>query len=349
MKNVSAGYKLIIFLFVLGTAFFAFQRYSAISLRSNDSNNVTLAQTTPPLSAWMWESPSKYTYEDQRKLLNKAFSRHISTIFLNIEEYVNIKESSLPPLEITQQLADYEQSLSKFIELSNKNNIQVIALAGDVTWSFDTHRYITAMLIEFVNNFNLAHSTTRFAGIQFDIEYYNSSEYKKASKKEKIKMSTAYLDLVETLLAKSETPFGLAIPYWFNRKDSEINFEYNSKQGTIFTHLQDILGLDTGTESDKPVLPNHLAIMSYRRKTLGNNGTVEIVKGLFKSLQKSNKALTLYIGQDTATNDTAMSFQPNEWNEFIEAVNVLNSTFDEYSSYGGVAVHHLSDYLKMEK
>ena len=300
----------------------------------------------PKFSTWMWESPSEFNSTQMEALLDEAADRHIETIFLNVEEFINIYESKSNTVDKDARLLAFDNSMQMFIRLASERNISVWALTGASNWVESSHIYLPPRFVEYVNTFNAKYPTTKFAGIQFDIEYYNSEKYKDSSKKNKTKISADYLDMVSQLERESEYPLGFAIPYWFNRQDSEMRFDYNNSNATVFEHLIDILGSVPNSEAQPQ---NHLAVMSYRRKTLGNNGTIDIVSGLFSTLQNSEKQLTLYLGQDTATSDYSMSFAKNEWIEFLDAAQLVNQEFGEYGSFGGIAVHHLSEYLLMEE
>nr|MBP7928100.1 hypothetical protein [Patescibacteria group bacterium] len=197
------------------------------------------------LSSWMWESVVDMPEEDQISLLSQSKEQHIARIFLDIEEYITLTEK-----DDIEGINNLKQKLTFFIREAKSRDIEVYALAGDVSWIFEDYRYIPKKLVEFVNEFNAMSQEEKFAGIQFDIEYYNSNEYKDSKDKTKVQFSKDYLDMVKSVKELSDTPVGFAIPYWFNRDDELMKISYNDKNRTIFRHLIDILEVDQQSKTN---------------------------------------------------------------------------------------------------
>lgn len=298
----------------------------------------------PKFSAWLWKDVSKYTEEEITNLVLESKKRQIRRIYVNVEEYILILESDNTEAQKQVLINNYESKLSLFIKIANENGITIMAMAGGTLWAFDSHIYIPKTLVAFVNEFNTKHEANKFEGLQFDVEYYNSDIYKDAGANEKVKLSREYLNFVQTINSQAQLPIGFAIPYWFDRNDAQMTFTYSGVKASLFEHLLKLIGKQE--DEDKNTY-NHLAIMSYRRKTEGNNSTIEIVKNLFKLVETSDRKVLLLIGQDTATEDTSMSFLKNENKEFLNAAVTINKQYGKYDFYDGVAVHHLTDYLLM--
>src|SRR5690606_21907295 len=105
------------------------------------------------------------------------------------------------------------------------------------------HTYIPHTFLDYVLNFNAdPQNEIKFAGIQFDIEFYNQDNYKN----DKQGYSVDFLNLVQALAAKvagtNDFVLGFAIPHGLDRADGkapEINF--NKQKRLVIPHMLTVL------------------------------------------------------------------------------------------------------------
>jgi hypothetical protein len=288
---------------------------------------------------WIWQSPHKIKQEDLDELLAFAKEKNIKVIYFYIEDYISLKEGK--DKDNPEKIAAYNTDVRTAIAKANKQGIEVHALAGDSTWADPDYSYLAPMVLDYVLAFNATpNQTEKFSGVQFDIEFYNKDNYKD----DRSATITHYLDLVKKLSdrVKQESngslTLGFAVPYWFDSgKNNAPKITYSKKNQTIMEHLLNILH-DTNS---------YLALMAYRDHAEGKNGAIEHTKNDLALADKQTGKVKLYVGLETEKNEKGVTFYKEDIKDFYTATEQISQAFSNSKSFGGIAVHTLPGYKKL--
>lgn len=288
-------------------------------------------------SAWLWDSPLQMDDVKVRELVNFAAEKNIKTIYLFIEDYLAISEKSKSDqAKKTTELALFEDKLKQFISQANLVGIEVEALAGNVNWAEKEYTYIPRAYLDYVLDFN-QRNEQQFAGIQFDIEFYNQDDFKK----NKQDLTVNYLNLISDLVkrADSKIKIGLAIPHGLDNDKGTVSFvEYNGEEASVLAQLIQILPPKS-----------YLALMAYRNYAEGNNGSIEISRPTLDLVNASGKDIQVYIGMETNENEEEhITFYSKSQNDVNFTAQKLAETFKANDHFAGFAIHTLVGYQQLK-
>ncbi|MGM7702553.1 hypothetical protein ACSVDE_12565 [Pseudalkalibacillus sp. Hm43] len=273
---------------------------------------------------WAWH-PSKeiHTEEARLELVNFAIRKGIDAIYL----YVGESEDST---YLTRNPDHYRS----FIRLAHEKKIDVYALDGEPTWSYEQNEPIKR--IEQILDYN-ADSTPeeRFDGIQFDIEPYLLDEWDTGDAE---RMIQQYLDGLKTYVTKVHTyekdrqfPFMIAIPFWF---DSEKYYTtYDGEDKALSDHVMDIV--------------NYVVIMAYRDRAEGKDSILSHTEN--EMSYAAGNGTKLIIGVETKGVEPEKVTFHEEGEAYMEKqLQLVEKQYDNEQAYGGVAIHHYHSYKKMK-
>lgn len=291
------------------------------------------------IASWLWASPTEFNPKDLQDLMDFCKREKINTIYLRIDDYINITELENKNLR-KQKEVEFNNAIQRFLEVANEYDIKIHALAGHPSWSEPSLSYIPVLLADYVIKFNKSkENTIKFDGIQFDIEFYNQENFKN----NKDASLLEYLELINNLVGKISTHnkksdhqlrFGLAIPYWFDKDENKVMWKGKDKQ--IAYHLIDILDQLPGS---------YLAIMAYRDSPRGKNGSINISKDEIIYAQNNTQNISIIVGQEVDnTEEKRISFFNKGKSYFKRAVIDIISEFSQYQVFKGIAVHDLLAY-----
>lgn len=306
-----------------------------IMVKTNYSVGVPLSKSLV-MGAWYWESPESADVSQYSLLLEKAHKNSINTIYLSIDGYLDLVELK-DSAEKTQMLNWFNNNVIAFITKAQENHIAVQALAGATNWVTDDYAYIPPLFLTYVQQFNQAHPSTPFEGIQYDIEFYNDPSYGE----NKVLYSQKYIQLLTTLVQQStQTPslkLGFAIPFWFDSNVPMIPI--NSQSKLLYQHLFDVL--DTYENS-------YVAIMDYRNYTDGEDGAINLIKNEFDYLASENKSVDIIIGQETTNVEPAkITFYGMSKSKLHKNMQLIYKQYASHSSMKGFAIHDLEGFLQL--
>jgi hypothetical protein len=315
MKNINKYYKYAF------AALVVILLATYLIMRKSPTTTPNETEKLPSLAVWVWDNPSSLTGKKLDELLDFSQENNISTIYLNIEEYINIYESK------DKNFDNFDKSIDDILRKTNEKNIKVHALSGSADWHLDSHSYIPPIMLDYVNDYNRTHEV-KFDGFQFDIEFYNQEEFK-GNEAEQTKM---FLDLIESFQQKAPNNFGLAIPYWLSDR------EYTGK--SLQTELFEIL-----SEFESP----YVAVMAYRNKADGKNGTIEISENILEETQNDFPNINVIIGQETTKIDEKnATYFGMPKSQFTAELLKIDEKYKAYNSYKGIAVHDIKGFREMK-
>lgn len=297
--------------------------------------------------AWIWESPRNLGIDEFARMMQFAQHNNIKTVYLFIEDYLGIIEDpKLNDEKREQKLKELNTKVARLLAIAREHDVEVEGLAGNVDWAEFGHEYIPETLLEYVLEFNRTNSE-KFAGMQFDIEFYNQSNFKRS----KSRYTVNYLNLIKELKAQvtasgqADFRLGLAVPHGLEREDGLVpEVDFDSKVQNVFSHLLDIL-----TETN-----SYLVIMAYRNFAQGNNGSIEISEDAVNLAEKASqqardKQFKIYIGMETVdVSPQHITFYDKSKVDVHNAAADITNKFKDKSVYGGIAIHTLSAYRELD-
>jgi len=291
-----------------------------------------------PIAVWEWRPITGFSDEEILKLLDYSQKKGIDVIFLSIDEYIDIVENkdSLKKEQLTNQ---FKNRLGVFLEKAAQRNIKIYALAGHPDWATESHRYITEELTLFALNYNLNRSVESgyLQGIQFDIEPHSLDEYNRFTAYDYLLDLQKTVDLVVLTFENNSTStfdVGFAIPFWFD-EENELSpeIEWTGKRQAVFYHIADRL-------ADLP--SSHIALMTYRNRASGQNGTLQISKGEFEYINRMNYSTKLWIGQEvTDVNPVQITFFNSKWSQILSEFKAINSALVAKVEFAGIIINDL--------
>ncbi len=298
---------------------------------------------TGKTSSWLWKSAQSFSAKDMNNVLDFAKSMNIQTIYLRIDDYIDIYEMK-DQTKKNIKLKDFNEANKKFIKQANKRNIKIHALGGDVTWAEPDYRYMTFLLLDYVKKFN-TNEKDGFSGIQFDIESYNMNKYE--SRRTNILKN--YLTTVDKIVKTCKIEglcddvkfsLGFTVPFWFdNENNNHVTLRWNKQTKPVVYHLLDILNRNTNS---------YVVIMSYRNFAEGKDGSIEHAFSEIEYADKYAPNVSIIIGQETTyAKLKKISFFGKDKKLFNQEINKIRYSFNENKTFDGIAIHNLLSYMQL--
>jgi hypothetical protein len=283
----------------------------------------------PVVATWVWKSPTEIN-GDAASLLEFAAEQKINTVYLYIDEYIDIYETSDKKAKEIK-MADYEEALKHIISEAQSRGITIHAMAGNSNYSYDSHEYIPPIIIEHVYEFNKKNPGTPLAGIQFDIEFYDNKKFF-----QDIPSYTAsYLKLVDNSAKQvaslnkkynQNLQLGFVIPFWFDGQNDYF---------------------------EKPILPNvieslsktdggYVVVMAYR------NNVKDVLEVSMTELDAADKAgIKVLIAQEVAKNtDQKITYYGMARDEIKSTFNQIIGLSSAHPSFVGICIHDLTAFME---
>lgn len=285
------------------------------------------------IASWLWKSPLELDTKTQTTLFSFAAREHINTVYVDISDVLDMTQD---PIKKTK----YDAAVTTLLTNAKKYNITVQGLAGDTNWSDSDHKYIAPAILQYVLEYNQTHST-KFSGMQWDIEFYNDPSFKTDQK-----ISTqAFLELVQILrdgvvadplAITNHFALGFTMPYWADGQNNNISpINWSGKSSYVGLLVIDELNQ----------LPSsYIALMSYRNHALGDGGSIAISKNIVS--YASTKNVGIIIGQETSkVSDTPnISYFGTNKQVFKNNIHDIINALSGFIAFKGIAIHHLESY-----
>lgn len=303
-----------------------------------------LKKSKKEFGVWVWTSPHEMSVEDQEKTLEQAVRAGFRTVYVTIDDYIDVDQIEDPDVR-EEQIIAYENSVDSFLKIAARYGIAVHAEAGGKTWAFSSNRSKAYVIADFVLEHNKK-SLYKFQSLQFDIEPYDLPEYYE-HKKEYL---SDYLRLVREskLLLGDKLPLSLAIPEFYDSADEVPLIFFEGKTALPFEHL---LSLLSGANGDS------LVVLAYSDSARGEKGSVAISKDEVMLASKMKNPIRIVIASETghtgASPDEILSntvtFFGKTKSYVFSQLQIIDNSFGFSPAYGGIAVHYLDTYLALKE
>lgn len=279
------------------------------------------------VAAWIWEYPTKIVGEIG-PLLEFAESEKINTIYLYVDEYVDIYEMT-DEAEKTRKMAKYLEALQTILSEAKKRNLSVHAMMGNTNYSYDSHSYIPPLVIDHVYDFNDKNQELSFDGIQFDVEFYDNDQFFRSTNE----YTDSFLQLVTDSVTQvgklngkynQQLKLGIVIPFWFDKPNDYFG-------DPIYPDILQSLSSLEGS---------YLVIMAYRNKL---EAVMEISKEELVAAQTAGVEIVVAQELSKNTEETITHFGKSR-DQIKQFLNQLLQAGSEYSSFAGIGLHDLDAY-----
>ena len=282
-----------------------------------------------PRSIWVWESHTRTALNDinaRNELFDLAETKNIDTVYLYADYYDGAGYAA-------NDVVDNPGLYRSFISEAHSRGIEVHALLGSQaleTWNYFLPEKRTDALAMITNvlNYNSSSSVNElFDGFNVDIEPYIASGWWGSQPT----YATYYLEMLsqqKQLIADSgqNMVFGPVIPRWYETS-STFELEWNDTTQNLLYHIMDI--------------GDYITIMDYR------NIAEQIINDALNELMYGDLSGTeVVVGIETAPTEEGeyVSFDGKTEAEMEAILAEVEEIFENYTSYGGIAIHNYDSY-----
>ncbi|HYC79790.1 MAG TPA: hypothetical protein VEC17_02080 [Candidatus Binatia bacterium] len=257
------------------------------------SVNAAEGYSFPPnqeIAVWEWRTPSYFKTSTIRSQYFSQLSKEgVNTVYVNIKNFLEVYSSQR---DRELKIANFNRQSADFIAAAKSYGIKVHALAGAADWFKAEKSDNVFILLNHILDYNYK-NTYKFAGINFDIEYYTLSDYKT----NRAAYASQYLNMVDRMIATIKSSrhsymnLGLTIPFWIDKVNANNpSIVYKNTTATPGVHLMNLLSRHSQT---------YLSIMAYRNFYDGADGTVNLVKDELDYIKSKNYSTRVIVGQET--------------------------------------------------
>lgn len=283
--------------------------------------------------SWVWTAPVDMTEEFKKSVLDTASSNGINVLYVTVDDYLNIHNMPDGEEKNIKKKA-FSDSLESFIKEAKEKGIAVDAEAGWRDWAEASQKWKATVIVDYVKEYNSTH-TYKLRGFQYDVEPYLLPSYNKTSNRALLlKNFVQLVDETVTKLQGSDLAFTVVIPHFYDDAQKWTpSFTYGGNTTYTFNHLLNIL--------DKRSNSN-IILMSYRNFASGEDGTIDISQIEIQEASAMKAKTKIIVAQETGEVDPDYAtFYGTSKAEYLKQISLVNSMFNSYSNFGGMAVHHI--------
>ena len=289
-----------------------------------------------PRALWVWDATVITNAKTGEQLFDFCARKGISVVYLSVGDVFSARgrEATDPKHVTTAQLG-------AFIQSAHARKIEVEALDGDPDFALQPKHSEALGIFQKALAYNeAAPAGQKLDGFQWDTEPYLLPDFNKDAASQRA-ISKQFLDSVGQMrdAAKASAApmrLGFALPAFFDEADRAL--EWNGATKAPVFHVLDILN----------TLPaGYLAIMAYRDKAFGPNGTIELSRGEIEYAAKSAPKVKVWIGQETLDpvgDPPSISFWRVGENSLEAALTQIQNAYKETPTLAGLAIHHWDSY-----
>jgi hypothetical protein len=287
----------------------------------------------------VWDARAFIDAGVQQNLLSFCRRQGINTIFISTGSAL-IEAKRAPQMRVQVP----KKSFGSFIKAAHAAGLQIQALDGDPVFALKENHATVLGRLQLALDYNkTAPADEKLDGFQWDTEPFLMPQWK-ASEAAQPDIMRQYLDscreMAEAVRASGQRfSLGYAIPAWWDSANRAVNWDGATKVPAF--HLIDILNRAPGS---------YVALMSYRDKALGDNGTVAISQGEIDYAAKSAPNVGVWVGQETLDvkgDPPSITFY-QEGNAALEtALSQISETLKDTPTVKGVAIHHWVSYADL--
>ncbi|RHW38611.1 amidase [Lysinibacillus yapensis] len=214
-----------------------------------------------------------------------------------------------------------------FIEKASAKGIQVYALDGSPQWVAPNGSTGQNRLMTWLNQYQKASTAIqKFKGVHLDVEPYIYSGWA-TNQAETIKSYQSLLLNAKNSTQAMGLPLEADMPFWFDG----ISYKNNYGKGL----LAEWVIANT----------NSVTIMAYR-----DNATqiIELVKNEINMAKKHTKPLVVGVETDFSYEGNNISFFEEGETYMKGELEAVKNYYSSFSSFNGIAVHHVDSWMKMK-
>lgn len=231
-------------------------------------------------------------------------------------------------------LSDQPKTYEELITRAHEKGIRVFAVVGRANWALERYHREALEELRQVLAFNESYPSSKFDGIQYDIEPHTLPEFKT----KRGSVSYQYIQVLKKIaneIASSEDDleFNAAIPFWLATGENSYIVNTGGMKKPLSYFVLDIV--DTAT------------IMAYR-----DTAEKQIRSSLAEINYAAKKGKKIYIGAET--NPPNGYTIPNEITYYNKGLNYMNKQlkaivkyYSNHDGFSGIAIHSYPTFKKM--
>ena len=310
--------------------------FLASAITSINKNKTGLGTKEVEKGTWLWTAPLSITTKYRDSIIAGAKKNNIHSIYLSIDTYLDI--FTLPDnLEKDKKKQAFGDALESFIVQAHKNNISVDAEGGWRNWAEAGNYYKAFAVLDYATEFNKTHKN-KLRGFQYDVEPYLLESYEK----DKVSVLSNFINLINQSIKRmggSDLDLSVVIPEFYDDvSGSTPEFSYAGKSGYAFDHLLDVLDKRAGSK---------IIIMAYRNLAKGDDGAIDISKDEVAeaNMHKTRIIIAQEIGDVLPP---YVTFHNTSRSYYQKQVGLIEKTFSNNKSFGGIATHYVNALMELE-
>lgn len=339
MKNIFLSTLFIVVsLLIVGSQYF-------VSLENKTTKEKDILLSGYDNAVWDWNPLEKPNLSE---FLDNLKSRGITTVYLNISDYVDLYEIT-DKEERLKKIENFNTGMKNYTTLVRDKGLIVHALVGGANWGNASHRYLNGIILNYVKEFNLLNPDINFQGIQFDIEPYSQESFNVQKSHD---IFVQYLDTIDEIVTNfnnlqkqseqlSLIRLGLVIPYWYDGQDEHIQkITWKGENKYIFYHLLNCLNQTQN---------GYVVIMAYRNFVDGSDGVIEHIQDEINFSNQYTQRLKIIIGQETSNvKPKKITYFGKSFNDMLKEIKKIGLNFEGYTNIGGFAFNNADSFLELK-
>jgi len=280
-----------------------------VSLIAGDNENTQAANRDS--ATWVWHAQD--IMKNTNQIIDFLVKNNVKDIYLQV---------------------DYELDLNSYksiIEKAFANNINVHALEGSPEWVTDQGIDMQQKFFKWVTDYqNEASYNQQFRGIHLDVEPYLSEQYHSNINKN----IQYYQDCLANALSQSENlglSLSVSIPFWFDEVAYSTEYGEGVLAEWIISHVKNVV------------------IMAYRDTALGDTGIISLVSAEMEWAKKYGAVIIVGVETQRSDEGNNIGFYEEGQRQMNKELNRIYKSYDGTTGFGGVAIHHLTSWMKLKK
>lgn len=290
---------------------------------------------------WVWDAGVITDAAKQKDLFAFCKSKGLTIIYQDMgSAFLEAETATKAKHQISTT------ALAAYLKAAHAQGFKVEVLDGDPSFALTPNHARTLARVQKALDYNkTAAIDARLDGFQWDTEPYILPEFKTPEGERAILVQ--YLDSAVQMrdaVKKAGQPaftLGYAIPFWMDGDEHQVEWNGIKKSGTF--HLMDILnGINSG----------YIAIMAYRDKAEGSNGSIGITQGEADYATKSAPNVRVWVGQETLDvkgDPPSITFWQEGEGELNKALDQIKEHYKNTPAVAGAAIHHYESYREISE
>ncbi|WP_203362051.1 amidase [Bacillus sp. REN10] len=271
------------------------------------------AANEQPLSkaTWLWHT--KEIVSNKESLLNFMQQNQVTDVYLQINKDISAS------------------AYKAFIKQASAKHIKVHALDGAPSWVSSNGVVYQERFFTWLNNYQLhALPEERFSGVHLDVEPYLYKGWKKQYQ-QTVRSYQSLLIQANQFAQQLGVPLAVDIPFWFDKRFYDNQFGTGKLSDWVITHV------------------NSVTIMAYRDQALGSNGIIKLVQDEINYAASVNKRVSIGVETLPSKEGEFISFYEEGKEYMWEQLQIVQSSYKHFSSFGGFSIHSLQGWMNLKQ